>query len=85
MTQKLISKFLKENDFNLESSDSNGLQISLVNDEITLKWSKLDLIELADYLLDVAISQDEKNHLHIDELTLIDNNLPIKNLIIEKF
>ena len=62
MTQKLISKFLKENDFNLESSDSNGLQISLVNDEITLKWSKLDLIELADYLLDVAISDYEKDH-----------------------
>ena len=82
--KNIISKYLKENNFNLELSDSNGLKLDFFNDEITIKWSKLDLIEFADYLLDVAMSQNEKDHIHLDELILIDQNSPIKNLIIEK-
>ena len=60
-----------------------GLMISYNNNELVLKGDKLDLIELSNYVRDVAL-KEENNHMHIDELTLIDKKSTIKNLIIEK-
>ena len=74
---------VKESNIDL-SNNSLGLKISLDNNELLIKGSKLDLIELADYINSVALSEKEKDHLHIDDLTLIDSNSSIKNLIIEK-
>ena len=61
-----------------------GISISLIDDEIIIKGSKQDLIELSDYIKRVALSENKNDHLHLDKLSLIDNDSDISNLIIEK-
>ncbi len=61
-----------------------GIKINLYNDEIVIKGNKKDLMELANYIKMVATSNNNKDHLHLDEMTLLDSNSSIKSLIIEK-
>lgn len=63
---------------------SNGLKISFENDELLIKGKKEDLKELSDYILDIVSSKEENNHIHLDDLTIIDDESNIKNIIIEK-
>ena len=60
-----------------------GLLISY-NDELLIKGNKLDLLELSDYIKKVALSDNNQDHIHLDELTIVNNNSDIKKLIIEK-
>ncbi len=60
------------------------IKIILENKELLIKGDKDDLQELSDYIKKVALSNYNSDHLHLDELTLISNDSPIKNLIIEK-
>ena len=61
-----------------------GISIRLDDDDLVIKGSKMDLIELSEYIKNVALSNNKNDHLHLDELTLIKEDSPIKNLIIEK-
>ena len=79
-----LFKILKENNYEIENSNSNGLNISFNDNEVAIKGDKTYLIELANYIVDIALSDNEKDHIHIDELTLIDKDSEIKNIIIEK-
>ena len=54
------------------------------NKELVIKGNSQDLIEFADYIVSVALSENKNDHVHLDELSLIDENSEIKNLIIEK-
>ena len=60
------------------------IKIILNNDELLIKGEKDDLQELSDYIKDIANSNNNKDHIHLDELTIIDDNSSIKSLIIEK-
>ncbi len=61
-----------------------GLEISLKdNKELIIKGTGEDFIELSDLLVSLAISKNNDNHFHLDELTLIDDNSSIKEIIIE--
>ena len=60
-----------------------GLLISC-DDELLIKGNKSDLLELSDYIKKVALSDNNQDHIHLDDLTIINNNSDIKNLIIEK-
>lgn len=60
-----------------------GLLISY-DDELLIKGNKSDLLELSDYIKKVALSDNNQDHIHLDDLTIINNNSNIKNLIIEK-
>ncbi len=82
--KNMVLEYLKEKNYQLDSSNSFGIKLSLLDDELLIKGSQIDLIELADYILDLALSENEKDHLHLDELTLINNDSIIKNVIIEK-
>jgi hypothetical protein len=62
----------------------NGINISLNDSELIIKGNKEDLLELIDYISRIANSKNEKDHIHLDENSLIDNNSSIKELIIEK-
>lgn len=62
----------------------NGINIKLEDNELLIKGNKEDLLELAEYINKVATSNENIDHIHLDELTLIDKNSVIKNLIIEK-
>ena len=75
---------MKKNNNNIMENNSLGLNIELNNDTIVIKGSKLDLVELANYIVNVAVSNNNSDHLHLDELSLISNESQIRNLIIEK-
>lgn len=79
-----LFKILKENNYEIENSNSNGLNISFNDNEVAIKGDKTYLIELANYIVNIALSDNEKDHIHLDELTLIDKGSEIKNIIIEK-
>lgn len=83
--KNIIIKYLKENNYNIKPENSKGIIINNNKKEILIKGSKLDLIELADYIISVALSKKENDHIHIDNLTLINENSEIKELIIEKY
>ena len=80
-----VYNYLKEKgyEFNVQNN-SEGISIVSYGNEIVIKGTKLDLIELADYVLDVALSNNDKDHIHIDEFSLVDKDSEIKSLIIEK-
>lgn len=60
------------------------MKIELINNELLIKGNREDLLEFAEYIKKVALSENEKDHLHLDDLTLIDNESSILSLIIEK-
>lgn len=78
-----ITEYFEKN--NLFSNDvREGLKVKAISDSLSITGSSRDLIELADLLVNVALSQTKGAHLHIDELTLINNNSDFKEIIIEK-
>ena len=82
MKNNIIYNYLKEKGYNFDC-ESTGLFIS--NDgELVIKGSKIDLIELANYIVNVALSDYDRDHLHLDDLTLLSKDSEIKNIIIEK-
>ena len=60
------------------------MKLDIINNEIIIKGSKEELEELIEYIKKVTESSLDKEHIHIDDLTLINKNSAIKNLIIEK-
>ena len=84
MEKNIIINYLKDNNIDISNSNSNGINISLLDKELLIKGSKLELIELANYILNIALSNNDRDHIHLDDLTLIDKDSNIKSLIIEK-
>ena len=80
-----VSNSLKEKGLYPKSENRQfGLEISLNdNKELIIKGTREDFIELSDLLVSLAISKNNDNHFHIDELTLIDENSSIKEIIVE--
>lgn len=80
-----VSNSLKEKGLYPKSENRQfGLEISLNdNKELIIKGTREDFIELSDLLVSLAISKNNDNHFHIDELTLIDDNYSIKEIIVE--
>ena len=74
-----ITEYFNENDL-FKSSKSDGLIVKNENNILTIKGNPKDLAELADLLVNVAIN---KSHIHIDDLTLLNEKSEIKEIIIE--
>ena len=83
MNKRILLDYIKKNNNDVDSS-INGIMISKNDSEVLIKGSKADLIEFADYIIGVALSDNEKDHIHLDDLTIINDNSSIKELIIEK-
>jgi hypothetical protein len=62
----------------------DGIDINIIDNELVIKGDKDNLLELANYINEVANSSLEKDHLHLDNQTIIDKNSTINELIIEK-
>jgi hypothetical protein len=60
------------------------MNIKCSDNEVLITGNKEDLLEFAEYINKVANSENEKDHLHLDDLTIVDKDSEIKNLIIEK-
>lgn len=76
-----ISKYFDENGL-FDKSAQNGLTIKNESGTILIKGTSRDLVELADILVNVA--QQDTAHIHIDNLTLINKESEISEIIIEK-
>ena len=61
-----------------------SIEIENNNNEIIIKGDKNSLLELADYIISVSLSNNSNDNVHLDELTIINKKSNIKNLIIEK-
>ena len=83
--KQIVEEILKQNNIHI-SADNNpdGLRIKLDREDLVIKGSSNDLLELANYLINMALSNIKGNHLHIDDLTLLSSSSEIKSLIIEK-
>ncbi len=79
----MLYDFLKEKGYEIDNK-CNGININYDNNDLVIKGNKYDLIELANYIINVAISNNVKDHLHLDDLTIINEESNIKNMIIEK-
>ena len=82
MNKNIINNYLQDNGYNLSSKDSSDIKVSINNNEVTITGSKNNLIELADYIVSLALSNNEKDHIHIDDLTLLSSDSV--ELIVEK-
>jgi len=70
----LIRDFLKANsiiDFPDGSIATNTLRI--VDGNVILSGNRLGLIELADYILGIALSKGKGSHIHLDENNFFDD------------
>lgn len=80
--KNIIKEIIKDTDNNKETM--TGIEIENNNNEIIIKGDKNSLLELADYIISVSLSNNSNDHVHLDELTIINEKSNIKNLIIEK-
>ena len=76
-----ITKYFEDNNL-FDNNLSNGLTITSDKNILLIKGSSKDLVELADILVNIA--KEKEAHIHIDNLTIINNNSKYKELIIEK-
>jgi len=68
MIKNLICDYLiKEKLINIDNSHAENF-IEIYNErEVVISGNRLGLIELADYIVSVALSDVDKYHLHLDE------------------
>ncbi len=79
-----IINYLNDERYIVESTESNGIDLNLAGDELLIKGSKGDLLELANYIINIALSKNNNDHIHLDGSTIIDEDSSIKKIIIEK-
>ena len=81
--KNIIEKYIKEKNIIIDNK-SDGLEVNYISNELNIKGSQSDLLELADYILSLALSDNNEDHIHLDDLTLISDDSDIKEIIIEK-
>ncbi len=79
----LVSAFLGEKGlYPAKNAPGPGLDLRLEGGRLMLSGGADDLIELADLLVALALSQGRGDHWHIDSLTLVDPDSPIPEVIL---
>ena len=73
--KKIVYKYLTENNIiSNTAGDYATNSIKICNDkEIILSGNRLGLIELADYIVNIALSDVEEYHIHLDETNFFDS------------
>lgn len=84
MNQNILFDYLREKDIKIDKNNFSGISIESYNDEMVIKGKQLDLLELANYIIAIALSNNNRDHIHLDDLTLLSKDSNIKELIIEK-
>ena len=79
---KITDYFDKNNLF--DSDNKNGLIIKNDDNTLLIKGNSRDLIELADLLTNLALEKNKNEHIHIDDLTLLNKESSVSEIIIEK-
>ncbi len=65
-------------------NDLEGINIEIEEKELIIRGNQSSFLELAEYIISLATSNQKVDHLHLDDLTLINKNSKIKDLIFEK-
>ena len=78
---KITDYFEEKNLF--ENTASEGLKVKIESKTLLITGDSRDLTEFADLLVNVAKNKEE-NHIHIDNLTLLDKTSDVNEIIIEK-
>ncbi len=78
-----VSKLLDDK-YDLKNHLAKGISVNVSKNDVVISGGRSDLVELADYIVSVALSNNDNDHVHIDNLTLINDKSSITNLIIEK-
>ena len=73
-----------ENNHLFDSDKNDGIQIKMDDQELIIKGSSRDLVELADVLVSVAVSKEKREHIHLDTDTILNHDSEISEIIIEK-
>lgn len=84
MNQNIIFDYLKEKNIKIDRTNFSGINIDNNTNEIVIKGKQLDLLELANYIVNIALSSNDKDHIHLDDLTLLNKDSTIKEIVIEK-
>ena len=80
---ELLLNYLEDKNITI-SKECSGIQIESQNDEIVISGKQIDLLELASYLISIALSNQDQDHIHLDDLSLISEGSQIRSLILEK-
>lgn len=84
---KMISACLRERgDYpDTPEKPGGGLVIAVENERLMVAGDPCDLIDLADLLVSLALSGENRGqHWHVDRTTLISETSPVDELILER-
>lgn len=84
---EIVSKYLQQIGQypHVENEDVNGLKIMIENGCLICSGSQSDLIDMADLFVSLALSgENNGQHCHIDTTTLVAEDSPIRELILER-
>ena len=84
---KLVTACLQKRGlYPIPEPEAAGLRLALdTQGELTLEGSPLDLIDLADLLVSLALSgEDRGQHWHLDDWTLLDEHSEITGMILTR-
>jgi len=80
--KRIVFDFLKEKGvIDSIKNEFGKISLEVVNDGIIIAGNRLELIELADYILDVALADFDGYHSHLDDIYFFDK--ADKQLIVE--
>ena len=78
-----ITEYFEDNNL-FDNKTSNGLKIENNGDSLLIKGDSIDLVNLADMLVNIALDKEKGVHVHIDDLSFLDKESEYKDIIIEK-
>jgi hypothetical protein len=70
--EELVFDFLKEKNMIRDEEVIAYNEVNIDGSEVIIKGNKLGLIQLADYLVQIAISNMDKTHIHLDSENYFD-------------
>ena len=78
-----ITEYFKENNL-FDNESSFGLIVKNNFNSLLINGTSKDLVELADILCSLALSKNKNDHIHIDDLSLLNKISDYSEIIIEK-
>lgn len=70
--EELVFDLLKEKNLIQDEDVIAYNEVNIEEKEVIIKGNKLGLIQLADYFVQIAISDMDKQHIHLDDVNYFD-------------
>lgn len=85
INKELVSTYLEDTNQYPEIEEEAGLTLRMVNGDLLIKGTADDYIELANLLVSLALSKENKGqHWHVNSMTLLDEQSEIQELILAR-